>query len=45
MSGDKRDHGGNLDAARQAWGGERQDWIDLSTGINPISLPIASPQC
>ena len=40
MSGDKRDHGGNLDAARQAWGGERQDWIDLSTGINPIPYPV-----
>jgi cobalamin biosynthesis protein CobC len=40
MSGEKRDHGGNLDAARRAWGGERDDWIDLSTGINPIPYPV-----
>ncbi|MEM8823724.1 MAG: threonine-phosphate decarboxylase [Pseudomonadota bacterium] len=33
-----RDHGGGLDAARARWGGE--DWIDLSTGINPEPYPI-----
>lgn len=39
-----RDHGGNLDAARAAFGGG--DWIDLSTGINrrPWPVPALSPQ-
>lgn len=39
-----RDHGGNLDAARAAYGGE--DWIDLSTGINrrPYPVPALSAQ-
>lgn len=35
-----RDHGGGLDAAIARWGGARADWIDLSTGINPIPYPI-----
>ncbi len=34
-----RDHGGNMDAAIAQYGGT--DWIDLSTGINRISYPIA----
>ena len=33
-----RDHGGNLDWARQTYGG--QEWIDLSTGINPVPYPV-----
>lgn len=33
-----RDHGGGLDAARTRWGGD--DWIDLSTGINPAPYPL-----
>lgn len=33
-----RDHGGNLDAARAAYGGA--DWIDLSTGINRQPWPV-----
>ena len=33
-----RDHGGNLDTARAAFGGE--DWIDLSTGINRRPYPV-----
>lgn len=33
-----RDHGGDLDRARAAFGGS--DWIDLSTGINPMSYPV-----
>lgn len=37
---EKRDHGGNLDAAVARFGGTRSDWIDLSTGINPIAFPI-----
>lgn len=35
-----RDHGGGIDAARAAHGGERTDWIDLSTGINPLPYPV-----
>lgn len=39
-----RDHGGNLDQARQIWGGD--DWIDLSTGINRQPWPVpALPDC
>lgn len=40
-----RDHGGNLDAAMKVFGGAAADWIDLSTGINPLpySLPEISP--
>ncbi|WP_460272663.1 threonine-phosphate decarboxylase [Celeribacter sp. ULVN23_4] len=36
----RRDHGGGLDAAVARWGGEKSDWIDLSTGINPEPYPI-----
>lgn len=32
-----RDHGGGLDAAVARWGGSRAGWLDLSTGINPIT--------
>ena len=32
----KKDHGGGLDAATRQFGGIRADWIDLSTGINPL---------
>ena len=35
-----RDHGGGLDAAAALWGGARADWIDLSTGINPVPWPV-----
>lgn len=33
-----RDHGGDLDRARAAFGGD--DWIDLSTGINRDPYPL-----
>lgn len=36
----KRDHGGGLDAAMAQYGGVRSDWIDLSTGINPVPYPV-----
>ena len=36
----KRDHGGGLDAAIAAYGGTRTDWLDLSTGINPVPYPM-----
>ena len=35
-----RDHGGGLDAAVAAYGGMRADWLDLSTGINPLPYPV-----
>lgn len=35
-----RDHGGNLDAAMARWGGTRDGWLDLSTGINPVPYPV-----
>lgn len=35
-----RDHGGNLDAARARFGGARDEWLDLSTGINPCPYPV-----
>ena len=37
---DPADHGGGLDAARRRFGGARADWIDLSTGINPLPFPL-----
>lgn len=36
----ERDHGGGLDAAIARWGGDRSDWQDLSTGINPHPYPL-----
>ncbi|MEN8839914.1 MAG: threonine-phosphate decarboxylase [Octadecabacter sp.] len=36
----KRDHGGGLDAAIATYGGTRGDWLDLSTGINPVPYPV-----
>lgn len=35
-----RDHGGNLDAAIAQFGGTRNGWTDLSTGINPVPYPV-----
>lgn len=35
-----RDHGGGVDAAIALYGGERADWLDLSTGINPQPYPL-----
>lgn len=40
-SKEQRDHGGDLDAAVARWGGERREWIDLSTGVNPVPYPRA----
>jgi cobalamin biosynthesis protein CobC len=34
------DHGGNLDEAVRRFGGNAQDWIDLSTGINRRPYPL-----
>ncbi|CAO3374553.1 threonine-phosphate decarboxylase CobD [Azospirillum argentinense] len=33
-------HGGDLDAARAAFPGAPEPWIDLSTGINPWPYPL-----
>ena len=38
-----RDHGGGLDAAITKFGGSKEDWIDLSTGINPNPYPFTAP--
>ena len=38
----ERDHGGGLDGAIAVFGGTRSDWIDLSTGINPVPYPMPS---
>jgi cobalamin biosynthetic protein CobC len=38
---DMPEHGGNLDAAVERFGGELSDWIDLSTGINRQPYPLA----
>jgi len=35
-----RDHGGGIDDAVAQYGGARADWLDLSTGINPVPYPI-----
>ncbi len=38
----KRDHGGGLDAAMARYGGTRDQWLDLSTGINPVPYPVGN---
>ncbi|PIE13636.1 MAG: threonine-phosphate decarboxylase [Rhodobacterales bacterium] len=35
-----RDHGGGVDAAAAQYGGVWSEWIDLSTGINPVPYPV-----
>jgi len=40
MSTTRRDHGGGIDAAIATYGGTRSDWLDLSTGINPVAYPL-----
>lgn len=37
---EKLDHGGGLDAAIAQYGGTRAEWLDLSTGINPVPYPL-----
>ncbi|MGH6760131.1 MAG: threonine-phosphate decarboxylase CobD [Phyllobacterium sp.] len=34
------EHGGALDRAVAQYGGQVEDWLDLSTGINPEAFPI-----
>lgn len=40
MAQNSRAHGGGVDAASGKYGGTRADWIDLSTGINPVAYPL-----
>lgn len=40
----QRDHGGGLDAGVTRYGGSRSDWLDLSTGINPLPFPVPEMQ-
>ncbi|SHF31109.1 L-threonine O-3-phosphate decarboxylase [Litoreibacter ascidiaceicola] len=42
MNNPSRDHGGGLDAAVAHYGGSRAQWLDLSTGINPVPYPIGT---
>jgi len=35
-----REHGGDLAQAIARYGGARADWLDLSTGINPVPYPL-----
>lgn len=35
-----RDHGGDLGKACERFGGEPGNWLDLSTGINPVAYPL-----
>lgn len=34
------EHGGNLAGASKKYGIPREDWLDLSTGINPLGYPV-----
>lgn len=34
------EHGGRLNQAVKRWGIPREQWLDLSTGINPIGWPV-----
>lgn len=34
------EHGGRLNAAVKRWGIPREQWLDLSTGINPLGWPV-----
>lgn len=34
------EHGGQLNDAAERWGIPRSEWLDLSTGINPIGWPV-----
>ncbi|HZJ93430.1 MAG TPA: threonine-phosphate decarboxylase CobD [Thiopseudomonas sp.] len=34
------EHGGRLNAAVKRWGIPREQWLDLSTGINPVGWPV-----
>ncbi len=35
-------HGGDLDAAARRYGIKKDEWIDLSTGLNPCAYPVTN---
>lgn len=37
------EHGGNLNDAARHYGRPRSEWLDLSTGINPLPYPAPAP--
>ncbi|MFZ4807090.1 MAG: threonine-phosphate decarboxylase CobD [Hyphomicrobiaceae bacterium] len=37
-------HGGDIGAARSAYGEPAEGWLDLSTGINPVAYPFTMPE-
>lgn len=37
-------HGGRVGEAARAYGGAPEDWLDLSTGLNPKPWPVAQAQ-
>ena len=39
---DGRMHGGDLQRASERYGVEPQEWLDLSTGINPVAYPVGN---
>jgi cobalamin biosynthetic protein CobC len=39
-SPERPEHGGRLEAAARKWGIPRSQWLDLSTGLNPVPYPI-----
>ncbi|RMJ02739.1 Threonine-phosphate decarboxylase [Marinobacter litoralis] len=39
-SSESPEHGGRLEAAVRKWGIPREQWLDLSTGINPVPYPV-----
>ncbi len=40
MSTGRPEHGGAPGAAARRFGGDAADWLDLSTGINPVPFPL-----
>ncbi len=37
---EEQSHGGGIDAAARRYGGRREEWLDLSTGINPHAYQV-----
>ena len=44
MTKKSNDHGGGLDGAARQYGGNRTEWVDLSTGINPLPYSVSGIQ-
>ncbi|MEO0496244.1 MAG: aminotransferase class I/II-fold pyridoxal phosphate-dependent enzyme [Pseudomonadota bacterium] len=41
VDGERLRHGGGLQVAMERFGGNRSDWLDLSTGISPFPYPFS----